>query len=207
MAGPTPLATTQWDGSRGHVRWHSAWTAGLPDNLTDAVLVDASALDPVPPLNALKVKRVDIKMSGNFQVTLEYDDVRSGVVNTTTANTRITRVSGDLFDTAWKTPNFGGITVNGTEYAITTVDTTGQITAASDPGDQTAVAYSQDATIDRFNGQADELNLFQRDYADGPNGGLKPYHASSGFVGDILLTTSGVADGDELNVHLVFERK
>ena len=206
MAGPTPLTVVRWDGWRGVARWYAAWTAALPDDLTDSVIVDVSAITPVPAGNAIKVRRIDALMSGNFQVTFEHDNVRSGTVNTTTANTRITWVSGDKFDTAWKTPNFGGITVNGVEYAITSVDSATQITAASDPGDQTGVAFSQDATIDRFAGQANESNIFDREYDDGPNDGLTPYKDSTNLVGDVLLTTSGAADGDELNVQVVFER-
>lgn len=206
MATPTPATVTQWDGTRGSARWYAAWTAAAADNFTDTVIVDVSALVPIPAGNSIKVKRVDVLMSGNFQATLEFDNVRSGTVNTTTANTRITRASGDLFDLNWVAQNFGGITANATEYAITTVDTTSQITAASDPGDQTGVAYSQDGTIDRFIGQADESNIFARDYSDGPNGGITPYKDSANLVGDIILTTAGVADGDELNVQVIFER-
>lgn len=206
MATPTPATVTKWDGCRGLARWYAAWTAAAADNFTDTVVVDVSALVPIPAGNSVKVKRVDILMSGNFQVTLEFDNVRSGTVNTTTANTRITWASGDKFDTNWKTENFGGITADTTEYAITSVDSITQITAASDPGDQTGVAYSQDGTIDRFVGQADESNIFFRDYDDGPNGGITPYKDSANLVGDIILTTSGVADGDELNVQILFER-
>lgn len=206
MAAPTPATSTQWNGVRGMARWYAAWTAAAADNLTDSIIVDVSALVPIPAGNSIKVRKVDILMSGNFTATLEFDNVRSGTVNTTTANTRITRASGDLFDTTWKTGNFGGITVGSTEYAITSVDTTSQITAGSDPGDQTGVAYSQDGTIDRFIGQADEQNIFYRDYSDGPSGGITPYKDSTNLVGDIMVTTAGVADGDELNILVFFER-
>ena len=206
MAAPTPSITTQWDGTRGFSRYYVAWTAGAPDNLADSVVVDVSALSPIPPGNSIKVKRIDALLSGNFQATLEFDSVRSGVVNTASASTQITWVSGDKFDTAWVGENFGGITVNGTEYAITSVDSTTAITAASDPGDQTAKAYSQDGTVDRFIGQADELNFIERDYSDGPNGGITPYKASDNLIGDIILTTAGVAANDELNLLVIFER-
>jgi hypothetical protein len=187
-------------------RWYAAWTAAAADNVTDAIIVDVSGLAPVPAGNSVKVKRVDILMSGNFQATLEFDNVRSGTVDTATASTQITWVSGDKFDTTWTTGNFGGITAGSTEYAITSVDSATAITAASDPGDQTGVAYSQDGTIDRFIGQADESNIFARDYSDGPSGGITPYKDSANLVGDITLTTAGVADGDELNVQIIFER-
>ena len=205
MASPTPDAVTKWDGWRGLTRWYAAFTVGAPDNFTDTVLVDVSALAPVPEGNSIKVRRVDIKMSGNFVATLEFDNVRSGTVDTATAGTVATWVSGDLFDTNWVAEHFGGITINGSLYSITSVDSTTQITLASDPGDQTGVAYSQDGTIDRFAGQADELNLFQREYDDGPNGGVTPYKGTA-IVGDILLTTTGVAASDELNIEIIFER-
>lgn len=205
MAGPTPVRDVQWDGRLGLARWYAAWTAGLPDNLTDAVVVDVSALTPVPDGNAVKIRRIDLKLNGVLQVTFEHDNVRSGTVNTTTLNTRATWVSGDKFDTAWKTAHFDTITINAVSYAITTVDSTTQITLGSDPGDQTGVAFSQDGTVDRFSGQTSKTNLISRRYDDGSSNGFLPYKASTAFIGDVMLTTSGAIDGSELNAEVVFE--
>jgi len=64
-----------------------------------------------------------------------------------------------------------------------------------------------DQLIDAFEGQSDITNVFVRDYTDCPNAGFVPSNPSAtGFTGDILLTTTGAADGDEVNLLLVFEK-
>jgi hypothetical protein len=206
MAAPTPTIKTFWDGRRGLVRWYAAWTAGAPDELADSVVLDVSALSPIPNGNKVKLRSADISLNGNFQATLEYDNIASGVVNTATAGTLVTWVSGDQFDTNWVSENFGQITINSVDYTITSVDSATQITLASDPGDQAGVAYSYDGTIDRFIGQSDATYQFQRDYSDGPNSGLiPPLVLGSSFLGDIMVTTSGAASGDEMTIVLVFD--
>ena len=209
MAAPTPTTITNYDGWRGVVRWRAAWGVGN-DDLTDTILVDVSGLGPVPARDALKIRSLNVTMNGNYTVNLEWNDVAQGVVNTTTLNTRATWVSGDAFQTKWVTdPGITTITINGVVYTITSVDSTTQITLASDPGDQTGVAYTVDEIFETFTGQADVTNSYVRDYTDGPNRGLTPDKSSAtrtGAVGDILLTTSGAASGDELQVLLFFER-
>ena len=63
-----------------------------------------------------------------------------------------------------------------------------------------------DELIDRFAGQIDATEQILRDYTDGPNSGYTPAQSGAGFAGDILLSTSNAASGDELNVLVVFER-
>ena len=63
-----------------------------------------------------------------------------------------------------------------------------------------------DETIDRFVGQSDLTNLFDRDYTDGPNNGLTATTSAAGFTGDVLLTTLNAASADEINALIVFER-
>ena len=63
-----------------------------------------------------------------------------------------------------------------------------------------------DETIDRFVGQSDLTNLFDRDYTDGPNQGFTATTSATGFTGDVLLTTLNAANLDEVNALIVFER-
>lgn len=175
--------------------------------------MDVSALASAPNDNALKITRLDVVMNGNFSAAFQWGRVASGTVDTTTLNTRATWVSGDLFATAWASnPGLyddGTITINGVVYTITSVDSTTQITLASDPGDQTGVAYDVDEIWEKFIGQADVSYHFLRDYSDGPNGGLVPIKTSgtrTGTTGDILLTTSGAASGDELSIVISFAK-
>lgn len=66
---------------------------------------------------------------------------------------------------------------------------------------------STDQLIDTFIGQSDVSFDFCRDYSDNPNGGLVPSNTgAAGFTGDLLLTTTGSADGDELMLLIVFEK-
>ena len=179
---------------------------GAPDDLTDSVVVDVSALSPVPSGNKVKVRSIDITLNGNFQATFEYADIASATVNTTTLNTRATWVSGDKFDTNWVAENFSQITINAVLYTITSVDSTTQITLAADPGDQTGVNYSYDGTIDRFMGLRVITIFGVRDYCVGPNSGLSPpLVLGASFLGDIMVTTSGAANLDEMTIVLVFD--
>ena len=72
------------------------------------------------------------------------------------------------------------------------------------------IAFEFDATtdelIDRFVGQSDQTNLFDRDYTDGPSNGFVPTTTAAGFTGDILLTTLNAANLDEVNALIIFER-
>lgn len=68
-----------------------------------------------------------------------------------------------------------------------------------------------DATTDqpflRVEGQtADATTSYVADFTDGPNKGWNPDKTAAGFVGDILLTSSGLASGDDFDLIIVFER-
>lgn len=64
-----------------------------------------------------------------------------------------------------------------------------------------------DQDIDNFIGQTDVTYQFLRDYTDGPNAGILPSNtAAAGFTGDLFLTTTNVANLDEINLYIVFER-
>jgi len=74
-----------------------------------------------------------------------------------------------------------------------------------------ALIFEIDATTDqeveRFQGQTDVTYQFLRDYTDGPNVGRQASDkAAAGFTGDVLITTSGLANLDEFNLFMVFER-
>jgi hypothetical protein len=70
MAGPATVTKTFWDGTRGMVRWYTAWSDGT--QLTDSTLVDISTLGgPIP--NSIKIRSIDLVMNGDMQVDLEYD--------------------------------------------------------------------------------------------------------------------------------------
>jgi len=206
MAAPTPVQSQEWNGRRGAATWRAAWGVGDTD-ITDSVVSDVSALSPLPGSNAVKLLAADVIVNGNFAVIIEWARVASGTVDTTTLNTRATWVSGDQFDTVWATRP-GDITINGVVFTITSVDSATQITLASDPGDQTGVAYQVDEPLERFIGQSDATYQFHRDYTDAPSGGRIPAKTSStrtGATGDLVLTTSGAANLDELLVRLTFE--
>lgn len=64
-----------------------------------------------------------------------------------------------------------------------------------------------DQDIDNFTGQSDVTYQLLRDYTDGPNAGITPADtAAAGFTGDLFITTTNVASGDELNAYIVFEK-
>lgn len=135
MGAPTPVVKVFWNGERGAVRWYAAWLSA--DELTDSVLVDISALSPVPA--AIKVRSISLTLNGDFQADIEFD-------------------------------------------------------------------ATTDELIDRFIGQADVTYQFIEDYTDYPNSGFNPDTSATGFIGDLLVTTLGAASGDELKIHLVFEK-
>ena len=63
--------------------------------------------------------------------------VNTGVVDTN--GTAVTRVSGDLFNTAWAQHL---ININGVDYAVASVTNTGSLTLHASAGVQTGVAYN-----------------------------------------------------------------
>jgi hypothetical protein len=63
-----------------------------------------------------------------------------------------------------------------------------------------------DELLDRFIGQTDVTYQILRDYTDGPNAAYVPDQSATGFAGDVLLTTTGAASGDEVNLLIVFEK-
>lgn len=73
-----------------------------------------------------------------------------------------------------------------------------------------SVSFEFDATtdelIDRFIGQSDVTNYYDRNYDDGPNNGFVPTTTAAGFTGDLLLTSLNAASGDEVNALIIFER-
>lgn len=56
-------------------------------------------------------------------------------------------------------------------------------------------------------GQIDSSLVDITDFSMGPNGGRSPNPSAAGFVGDIILSTSGVTNGDELTLEISFARK
>lgn len=212
MAAPTPITRTDWNGKRGEAHWYAAWTDGT--QLTDSIVVDVSALSGIPQGNIVSVNSVDLYISGDIEMKLEWDDAASGICDTRSPAWEVDWNSGDLFDTRWHeiggsglTMGIDEITINGVVYPISVVNTTVLMTLNADPGNQTDVAFSVDEFIDRFIGQANTSFHFHRDYTDNPNKRLKPvFHSSSNYVGDILLTTTNAAAGDEIMLKLVFER-
>lgn len=77
-------------------------------------------------------------------------------------------------------------------------------------GDLTATLEFQadtDQMIQQWSGQTDASHPIVEDYTLGPNKGIAPNPGAAGFVGDISLTTSGGASGDEINITLDFCKK
>jgi hypothetical protein len=72
-----------------------------------------------------------------------------------------------------------------------------------------SLIFEMDATTDqeveRLVSHTDATHVFIRDYTDAPNGG-KPANdkAAAGFTGDLLLTSSGLANLDSFNIFCVF---
>ena len=202
MAAPTPLVRTFWNGRRGQVRWYAAWTDGT--QLTDLIVLDVSALAPVPAGSIAKVLSVDCKISGDVNVLLEWSDEAVGVVDYTDATRTVAWVSGDQFKTNWAGQ---AITIDGVANTIESVaSATSLVVVTATGANLNDVAYDVDGFIDRFVGQSDVSFNFKRHYKDNPNSGLKPYSSSSTFVGDILLTTTNAANLDEVMLLITFER-
>lgn len=63
-----------------------------------------------------------------------------------------------------------------------------------------------DELFDRFIGQTDVTYQFFRNYTQGPNTGYVSDPTAAGFVGDLLVTTTGAANGDELNMLIIYEK-
>ena len=205
MAAPTPSTKTFWDGVRGLTRYSAGWT-GADTDLSDSIVVDVSALSPTPPDNSVKIRTIQTELNGNYQATLEFDNVASGTVNTATAGNAVTWVSGDKFDTNWLTYGNSTITINSVSYTISSISSAIALALSSDPGDQAGVTYSVDEFADRFIGQSDISNIIYRDYTGSPNSGLSPVKTSSSHTGDLLITTSGAAAGDEISLTVSYER-
>lgn len=66
------------------------------------------------------------------------DPATSGIGTVNTSGTSVTWESGTLFDTQWT----GSITINGTSYTISSVNSTTSITLTASAGTQTGVVYS-----------------------------------------------------------------
>lgn len=81
---------------------------------------------------------------------------------------------------------------------------------ASLNGDITAT-LEFDATTDQliytWRNQSDSALRDSVDFREGPSGGRSPSASAAGFVGDILLTTTNVASGDELTLLIFCDRK
>lgn len=45
-----------------------------------------------------------------------------------------------------------------------------------------------------------------RDFTDAPGGGWHPDDSAAGFLGDLLLTSSGLASGDGFDLVVTFEK-
>jgi len=65
---------------------------------------------------------------------------------------------------------------------------------------------STDELIDRFIGQSDVTNYYDRKYDDGPSNGFTATTSAAGFTGDILITTLNAANLDEVNALIIFEK-
>ena len=68
-----------------------------------------------------------------------------------------------------------------------------------------------DATTDQliyvFRNQTDSALRDAVDFRESPNGGRVPSNTAAGFVGDIMVTTSNVASGDELTLLVFYQKK
>ena len=68
-----------------------------------------------------------------------------------------------------------------------------------------------DATTDQliyvFRNQTDSALRDGIDFRESPNGGRVPSNTAAGFVGDIMVTTSNVASGDELTLLIFYQKK
>ena len=68
-----------------------------------------------------------------------------------------------------------------------------------------------DATTDQliyvFENQTDSALSDVIGFWEFPSGGRVPNAAAAGFVGDIMLSTSNMASGDELTLVILYERK
>ena len=80
---------------------------------------------------------------------------------------------------------------------------------ASLNGDITAT-LEFDATTDEhiytFRGQTDGSLREGLDFSELPSSGFNATKTAAGFVGDLLLTTTNVASGDELTLLVLFEK-
>jgi len=77
-------------------------------------------------------------------------------------------------------------------------------------GDYSA-ALEFDATTDQLiyeiANQTNSTLIDETDFSGGPNGGRSPDPSAAGFVGDIILTTTGVDTDDELTLEVEFVKK
>lgn len=68
-----------------------------------------------------------------------------------------------------------------------------------------------DAVIYQAEGQSDVTQIIDQDFTVGPKadtakGGPVPNESAAGFTGDVLLTTTGNAAGDEITLTVEFEK-
>ncbi len=66
---------------------------------------------------------------------------------------------------------------------------------------------TSDVLIYEFINQTDSALIDTVDFTNGPSGGRTGYATSAGGTGDIILTTTNVASGDELTLLIFYEKK
>lgn len=204
-AQPTSIKKVFWDGERGSVRYCVAWTGSEFLELVDDVVVDISALE-APPAK-VKVRTIDLILNGNLQVDLEYKTIAAGTADVGGTTNDVVWVTGDKFSATWLTEGPGRIHLGESDYTITAVTDDENLTITGPWGNGTPFAYTVDQLIDRFIGQANVTEpRMKRTYVDGTSNAWQSSNASSGFVGDIVLTSVGAASGDELTMWVTFER-
>lgn len=66
---------------------------------------------------------------------------------------------------------------------------------------------TSDVLIYELINQTDSSLIDITDFTNGPNGGRTGYSTGAGGTGDIVLTTTNVASGDELTLLIFYEKK
>ena len=206
MAPPTATTWTQWDGHRGLILFRAEWVDVTQEDYEFSSVVDISALDPAP--SNVRIRSVRADVNGNFEASVHYVTIASGVVDTAAAGNAVSWISGDRFDTAWlSTLGVNSLVINGTAYTISSIASTISLALTSSPGDQSSVDYSANQLIYTFENQANSALVDVTDFTDGPSRGRVSSHGASGYIGDIGISTSGTDVGDELVLQINFEGK